>query len=51
MKGNNACCPYLVIIDCADSNEHSHIACQGSLNDSPGIGNHLQMRSLITGIL
>ncbi len=37
--GDNMCCPYLDIIVCADTDEHKHVACRGSLTDSPGIDN------------
>lgn len=37
----NVCCGYLGIIDCADTEEHSHIVCspKEGLDDNPVIDN------------
>jgi len=37
--GDNICCPYLVILDCADSDDHKHLGCEGSFGDGPGVDN------------
>ena len=36
---DNVCCSHLMILDCADTSNHKHLACDASLNDSPGIDN------------
>ena len=35
----NVCCTHLLIIECGDSEEHQHIACNGSLDGTVGIDN------------
>ncbi len=37
--GDNVCCPHFIVLDCTDTDEHKHIACAGSLDDSPAIDN------------
>ena len=37
---DNVCCPYPAILDCADTDEHKHIACLGCVGDGPGVDNN-----------
>ncbi len=32
-KEDNHCCPYFAVMECADTGEHSHIACRGTTGD------------------
>ena len=37
----NVCCPYFAVLGCADTDEHKHVACLGSLDDGPGLTNEV----------
>lgn len=33
-KEDNHCCPYFVVVGCADTKEHCHVACTGALDST-----------------
>jgi len=42
--GDNVCCPYFVVANCAETSEHKHIVCLGSLTNNPGIDNEMAIK-------
>ena len=35
----NVCCPYLVVIDCVDTDGHKHIGCRACIDEGTGLTN------------
>ncbi len=46
--GANVCCPCFLVLDCGDDPNHKHIACRGSLDNSPVIDNSLAKRNCLS---
>ena len=40
-SGENVCCPYLLVLGCADTDEHQHLACRATIGEGPGLTNQM----------
>lgn len=40
----NVCCPFLAVLPCADTSEHAHLVCKGTLDNNVVVLNEIVKR-------